>query len=154
MLAVIRGNAELLLMDEDQLPADAKEGLKHIVGASERAANLTRQLLVFNSKQVMQAQPLVLNELIGDLTKMLKRTIRADIHLDCIYADPLPFVQADPGMVEQVLLNLVLNARDAMPRGGHMQITTEKLTFGAVQAQASPEARTGEFVCLSVSDKI
>jgi CheY-like chemotaxis protein len=149
---VIRGNADLLLMDADQLSAAASEGLNHIIAASEKAANLTRQLLVFSRKQVMQSQPLALNDLIRNLAKMLARTIREDIRLECLYADPLPFVQADPGMLEQVLLNLVVNARDAMPHGGHLRIATEKRRFDAAQAQANPEARPGEFVCLSVSD--
>src|ERR1035441_2346548 len=96
MLAVIRGNAELLLMDSAQYPADAKEGLTHVVAASERAANLTRQLLTFSRKQVMQPQPLVLNDVIANLTKMLKRVIGENIDLQCNYAAPLPHVQADP----------------------------------------------------------
>ena len=120
MLAVIRGNAELLLMDEDQLTADTREGLKHVVEASERAANLTRQLLAFSRKQVLQPQPLVLNDVIVNLTKMLTRVIGENIDLQCHYAAPLPYVQADAGMMEQV--------------------------------RAKPEARVGEFVCLSVSD--
>ena len=152
MLAVIQGNADLLLMDADQFSAEANEGLKHIVAASGKAANLTRQLLVFSRKQVMQSQPLALNDLIRNLAKMLARTIREDIRLECLYADPLPFVQADPGMLEQVLVNLVVNARDAMPHGGHLRIATEKRSLEAANAQANPEARAGEFVCLSVSD--
>jgi PAS domain S-box-containing protein len=152
MLAVIRGNADLMLMDDDQISAAAKEGLNHIIAASEKAANLTRQLLVFSRNQVMQPQPLVLNDLIRNLTKMLARTIREDIRFECVYADPLPLVQADPGMLEQVLLNLVVNARDAMPHGGHLRIATEKRSLGDAHAQANPEARAGEFVCLSVSD--
>jgi signal transduction histidine kinase len=152
MMAVIRGNADLLLMDADQFSAQTNNGLKHIVGASERAANLTRQLLVFSRKQVMQDQPLALNELIRNLTKMLHRVIREDIHLECRYADQGPFVQADPGMLEQVLLNLVVNARDAMPTGGSLQIATERVRFAPADARAHPEARAGDFACLSVSD--
>jgi PAS domain S-box-containing protein len=152
MLAVIRGNADLLLMDADQLSAATNEGLKHIVAASDKAANLTRQLLVFSRKQVMQSEPMQLNDLVRNLAKMLKRTIREDIRLECLYADPLPIIQADPGMLEQVLLNLVVNARDAMPHGGQVQIATERRSMDAAQAQANPEARAGEFVCLSVSD--
>ncbi len=152
MLAVIRGNAELLLMDADQFSPASNQGLTDIVGASERAANLTRQLLIFSRKQTMQSQPLMLNDSIRNLSKMLMRTIREDIRLDCVYAVDLPHVQADLGMIEQVLLNLVVNARDAMPQGGRVRIATEKLTLDAAQAQANPEARAGEFVCLSVSD--
>jgi PAS domain S-box-containing protein len=152
MLAVIRGNADLLLMDADQFSAAAKEGLNQIVAASDKAASLTRQLLVFSRKQVMQSEPLLLNDLVRNLTKMLARTIRENIRLECVYADALPLVQADPGMLEQVLLNLVVNARDAMPHGGRVEIATEKRSLGAADAQANPEARAGEFVCLSVSD--
>jgi PAS domain S-box-containing protein len=152
MLAVIRGNADLLLMDGDQFSAAAKEGLNHIVAASDKAASLTRQLLVFSRKQVMQSEPLLLNDLVRNLARMLARTIRENIRLECVYADPLPLVQADPGMLEQVLLNLVVNARDAMPHGGQVQIATERRSLGTADAQANPEARAGEFVCLSVSD--
>ncbi len=152
LMAVIRGSADLLLMDADQLSAEVNECLKLIVGASERAANLTRQLLVFSRKQVAHLQPVALNDLIRNLAKMLGRTIREDIRLEYLYADQLPFVRADPAMLEQVLLNLVVNARDAMPQGGHLQIATEKLNPGAAPAPANPEAPAGEFICLSVSD--
>jgi two-component system, cell cycle sensor histidine kinase and response regulator CckA len=152
MLAVIRGNAELLLMDEEQYPAGAREGLKHVVEASERAANLTRQLLVFSRKQVLQLQPVLLNEIIANLTKMLYRVLRENIDLQCHYAAPLSYIQADTGMIEQVILNLVVNARDAMPEGGQMRVATEQLTLDQAHARVNPEARAGEFVCLRVSD--
>jgi two-component system, cell cycle sensor histidine kinase and response regulator CckA len=152
MLAVIRGNADLLLTEADELSAGARECLKQIAGASDRAASLTRQLLIFSRKQVMQPQAVLLNDLIKNLSKMLVRTIREDIRLECIYGDELPYVQGDPAMLEQVVLNLVVNARDAMPGGGQLRIASEKASLGAGQAQASPEARAGEFVCLSVSD--
>ena len=153
MLAVIRGNAELLLMNEPQLTAGGKEGLKHVVEASERAANLTRQLLAFSRKQVLQPQPLVLNDVIGNLTKMLKRLIGENIDLQCHYTAPLPYVQADPGMMEQILLNLVVNARDAMPEGGQLRVATERVCLDDAHVRVNPEARAGEFVCLLVSDK-
>jgi PAS domain S-box-containing protein len=152
MLAVIRGNAELLLMNEAQYPAEAREGLKHVVEASERAANLTRQLLAFSRKQVMQSQPLVLNEVIANLTKMLRRVIGEHIDLQCHYAAPLPYVQADPGMMEQVILNLVVNARDAMPEGGQLRVATEHILLDEAQARINSGARAGEFVCLLVRD--
>jgi two-component system cell cycle sensor histidine kinase/response regulator CckA len=152
MLAVIRGNAELLLMDEAGHTAETRESLKHVVEASERAANLTRQLLTFSRKQVMQSQPLVLNDVIANLTKMLKRVLRENIDLQCHYAAPLPYVQADTSMMEQIILNLVVNARDAMPGGGQLRVATEHLTLDAAYARANPGARAGEFVCLLVSD--
>jgi signal transduction histidine kinase len=152
MLAVIRGNAELLLMDEAQYPADAKEGLKHVVAASERAATLTRQLLAFSRKQVLQPQPLALNDVIANLTKMLRRLIGENIDLKCNCAAPLPCVQADTGMMEQVILNLVVNARDAMPGGGQVIVATARASLDEGRARANAEVRAGEFVCLSVSD--
>ena len=152
MLAVIRGNAELLLMDEAQYTAEAKVGLEHVVEASERAANLTRQLLTFSRKQVMQPQPLLLNEVIANLTKMLNRVISENIDLQCHYAALLPHVQADTGMMEQVILNLVINARDAMPEGGQLRVATEQVVLDEAHARANPGACAGEFVCLLVSD--
>jgi len=152
MLAVIRGNAELLLMDADQHSPETRECLKQVTAASERAANLTRQLLAFSRKQVMQSRPLVLNDVVADLTKMLRRIIGEHIDLQCRYAAQLPFVQADAGMVEQVLVNLAVNARDAMPHGGQLLITTELANLDAVPPPAHPEARAGQFVCLMVKD--
>ena len=152
MLAVIRGNAELLLMDEEQFTAEVREGLEHVVAASERAANLTRQLLTFSRKQVMQPQPLLLNEVIANLSKMLRRVISEDINLQCYYAARLPHVQADTGMMEQVILNLVVNARDAMPAGGQLHVATEQVTLDQAQARVKLGAYAGEFVCLLVSD--
>jgi len=152
MLAVIRGNAELLLMDEDRHTAATNDCLKQITAASERAANLTRQLLAFSRKQVMQSQPLVLNRVIADLTRMLKRIIGEHIDLRCSYAEQLPYVRADAGMIEQVLLNLAVNARDAMPRGGHLLISTDTASFDTAYAKTRPEASAGEFVCVAVTD--
>ena len=152
LLTVMRGNADLLLMEPQQYSPQANECLKHIATAVERGATLTRQLLIFSRAQAMQPEPLVLNDLVRNLIKMLKRLIREDICLECHYADQLPFVQADPGMIEQALLNLVVNARDAMPRGGQLLIATERVSFDAGYARAHPEAREGEFVGLSVSD--
>jgi PAS domain S-box-containing protein len=152
MLAVIRLNAELLLMDEEQHAAETREALKHVVEASERAANLTRQLLAFSRKHVLQLQPLMLNQVVANLTKMLNRVISENIDLQCHYAASLPYVQADTGMMEQVILNLVVNARDAMPEGGQLRVATEQLTLDETHARVNPAARAGEFVCLLVSD--
>jgi CheY-like chemotaxis protein len=100
----------------------------------------------------MQSEPLNLTSVIANLTKMLKRIIGEDIELRCVSAERLPFVQADVGMMEQVLVNLVVNARDAMPRGGQLIIATEPMRLGFEYVQANPEAREGQFVCLSVQD--
>jgi signal transduction histidine kinase/ligand-binding sensor domain-containing protein/CheY-like chemotaxis protein len=152
LLCVIRGNADLVLMDQGALGEQSLDCLKQITAAADRAANLTRQLLAFSRKQVMQSEPLNLTGVIGNLTKMLKRIIGEDIELHCTSAERLPFVQADVGMIEQVLVNLVVNARDAMPRGGQLVIETESVRLTTRDIQANPEAREGRFVCLTVSD--
>lgn len=152
LLAVMRGNAELLQLDEDHLPESSRDCLKQIIAAAERSASLTRQLLAFSRKQVMQSQPLALNDVIANLTKMLKRVIGEHIELQCQYGASLPLVQADPGMMEQVLVNLLVNARDAMPRGGQLHISTGKTFFDEASVRGNPEVRAGEFVCLTVRD--
>jgi PAS domain S-box-containing protein len=152
LLCVIRGNTQLVLMDSDRLRTEVRECLNQVDAAAERAANLTRQLLAFSRKQVMLSQPLNLNVVIGNLTKMLKRIIGEDIQLQCTYAHQLPFVEADTSMMEQVLVNLVVNARDAMSRGGQLRISTEKTNVDERYARTHPESRSGEFVCMAVND--
>ncbi len=152
LLVVMRGNAELLLMGSSQHDSQTRECLKHIAAAAERAANLTRQLLVFSRKQAMHLQPLSLNDVVSNLARMLKRIIGEQIELKCHYAERLPFVEGDAATLEQALVNLVVNARDAMPRGGQLLIATEKVNLTAACAETNPEARAGEFVCLMVRD--
>jgi PAS domain S-box-containing protein len=152
LLAVIRGNTELLLLKPGRFAAEESDCLKQVVAASERAAGLTRQLLAFGRKQMMQLQPLNLNDIVGNLTKMLKRIIGENIQLQCTYASRLPMVQADVGMLEQVIVNLVVNARDAMPEGGQLLLTTQVIHFAETSPPHHPEARAGEFVSLTVTD--
>lgn len=152
LLAVIRGNADLARMGAEGLSPETSECLGQIVAASDRAANLTRQLLAFSRKQMMQSEPVDLAAVILNLSQMLKRLIGENIDLRCHYAPALPPVQADTGMLEQVLVNLVINARDAMPEGGHLLITTELAALGPEAVLAHPEARPGHFVCMTVVD--
>ena len=152
LLAVIRGHADLLLLDAEQNTAETNDGLREIVVTVERAAHLPRQLLAFNRKQVMQAQSFNLKEAIVNLTQMLTRIIGENIQLVCDYAPGPIFIQGDMGMMEQVLVNLVVNARDAMPHGGKVRLTTERVNLEADYVMAHPEGRAGEFVCLSVGD--
>ena len=152
MLAVIGGNSELALMDAAQLSPTVVDCLKQVSAASERAASLTRQLLTFSRRQVMQAKALDLNKLVADLTRMLSRIIGENVRLQCTYAENLPRVHADPGMLEQVLVNLVVNARDAMPNGGRLRIATGPVNFSHAYSQTHPEARPGDFVSLTVQD--
>ncbi len=152
LLTVIRGNTELLLMTEQKLSDQARDFLRQITSASDRAANLARQLLAFGRKQIMQARPLRLDQVIADLTKMLGRLIGAPISLHFTAAAELPFVHADAGMMEQVLMNLVINARDAMPDGGELFIELAPVTIEDIHARAHTEGRSGAFVCLTVRD--
>jgi PAS domain S-box-containing protein len=150
-LTLIRGYAGLLAINEN-LDEESKDSLQQISAASERAANLTRQLLTFSRKQVLQPQELDLNEVISDIAKMLQRILGEDIGLHFNYSPTLRPVHADSGMIEQVLMNLAVNARDAMPRGGRLNISTEVLQINDVHVKRNREARAGTFVCLRVSD--
>jgi PAS domain S-box-containing protein len=152
LLMVIRGNADLLAEESHTLSPLAREFLGQISSAAESAANLTRQLLLFGRKQAMQSRAVGLNDLIANLSKMLRRVVSEDIKLDCAYGNPKPFVQGDPGMIEQVVLNLVVNARDAMPQGGRLQISTQVVRLEVGDIRIRPEARVGDFVCLAVRD--
>jgi two-component system cell cycle sensor histidine kinase/response regulator CckA len=152
LLTVIHGNVQLVLMDESQLKEENRQCLKQVIDATERAGNLTRQLLAFGRKQAIQFQPLNLNDVIGNFTKMLKRVIGEHIVLQCCYAEDLPSVDADVGMIEQILINLIVNARDAMPQGGSIVITTEAISIDVSRVDSHPEAQPGEFVCITVGD--
>jgi PAS domain S-box-containing protein len=151
LLTVILGFSQLMLMKPDI--DDASRGnLGQILLAAEGASNLTRQLLTFSRKHVMQLRELDLGEVVGHLAKMLRRIIGEDISLTLSSSPGLPAVQADPGMVEQVVLNLAVNSRDAMPRGGTLCVNTGAITLQAHDLGLHPRGRTGEFVCLEVAD--
>jgi PAS domain S-box-containing protein len=151
ILAVIMGYTQLLLEADDR-NAEDKDYLKQVYTAGERAAHLTRQLLTFSRNKEMEVIDLNLNEVIANMSKMLGRVIREDINLQCNFATGLPTVQADEGMMEQVLMNLAVNARDAMPKGGQLIIGTDRVVHDAASIQSNPEARDGEFVRLTVQD--
>jgi nitrogen-specific signal transduction histidine kinase/CheY-like chemotaxis protein len=151
VLTVIQLQAAALLSSEG-LSEKVTESARQIAFAAERAAGLTRQLLAFSRKQLTQMVDLDLNELVANLIKMLQRLLGEDVQLEVSFSPAHPSIHADAGMIEQVLLNLAVNARDAMPRGGRLRIQTETLSLDEAGAQANPEARPGEFVCLSVSD--
>ena len=151
ILAVIQLQAGLLKAE----PGFASKHLEYardIELASQRGANLTRQLLLFSRKQTMQPQNLKLNEVVDNMTKMLQRTLGEQVQLQFKYAEEPLIIHADPGMIDQILLNLTVNARDAMPQGGQIIIETTAAEFDEVTAPQSPQARPGSFVCLSVSD--
>jgi hypothetical protein len=145
-------NADLARKQVEGFSGEVTECLDEISIASDRAAALTRQLLAFSRKQTMQSQPVHLDSIIMNLSKMLKRIVGEHIDLRSNSASVLPLVRADTSMLEQVLVNLVVNARDAMPDGGQLLITTEKITFEASPDSSHPEARAGDFACITVKD--
>jgi len=151
VLTIVIGYAQMLL-DRGTMPPDAIEPLTQIFTAGNRAANLTRQLLVFSRKQTIQRRVIDLNQIARDISAMLRPLIGEPIKLELALApNPCP-AEADAGMIEQVIMNLAVNARDAMPKGGTLTIALEHVTIGAAAPHRHPEARPGEFVCLSVRD--
>jgi PAS domain S-box-containing protein len=151
LLTVIQMQSSVLLADMRQ-HRGIVEGVQQIMDASKRAANLTRQLLTFSRRQQQAARNLDLGEVIVNMTKMLRRILGEDISWESRIAPGLPQVYADPGMMEQVLMNLVVNARDAMPGGGRLAIALDAATFDIDYAAAHPPTLAGRFVCLKVND--
>ena len=151
MLTVIQGHSGMML-SKANLPPELLDCAQAIYFAAERAAALTRQLLMFSRKNVMQPKPLDLRAVVSNLSKMLKRVLGETVTLEFHPPTDLPLVQADTGMIEQVILNLVVNARDAMPQGGTLTISTNPVEMNDAYVQTHPEARLGAFVCLRVSD--
>ena len=151
ILTIIQGHTSLLL-DDAELESNRREVLQQVLTAAERAANLTRQLLTFSRKQMIQLRDLDLNEVISRLTKMLRCVIGEDVGLNCTYSTTPIHLRADMSMVEQAVMNLAINARDAMPQGGTVTITTEQITTTEVQRAFHPEARPGQFACVTIAD--
>jgi two-component system cell cycle sensor histidine kinase/response regulator CckA len=148
---VILGHSDLL-MEELGPDHPAQKDARAIHQAAERAAGVTRQLLVFSRKQTVQPVALDLNEVVEGLEKMLRQLIDENIELTVVRGSHLGRVKADAGYVGQVLMNLVINARDAMPGGGTLSITTSDATVDEGDASTHPGAPPGEYVRLSVSD--
>jgi signal transduction histidine kinase len=150
LLTVILGHSELLAMRMPSSDARRHE-VEEISRAAERAARMTRQLLAFGRHQILRPAALDLNEVVRDLLPMLRRLIHEDIELSTTFEPGLGAVLADPVQMEQVVLNLVLNARDAMPRGGTVDIRTTNVNLDAADPRCPP-AHAGAFVLLSVGD--
>ena len=151
ILTIIQGHATLQL-GVAELDADVADSLNHISSAAERAANLTRQLLAFSRKQVMQPRRLDLNGLVRQISTVLPRLIGEHIRLITSLAPGLPAVFADDCNMEQIVLNLAVNARDAMPAGGTLTVRTEDVTIDDNHLRSVPEAAPGRYVRLSVRD--
>ena len=151
LLTVIKGNSDLAL--ERLKSTDAVRGnCEQIRRVADRAALLTRQLLAFSRRQMLQPKILDLNELIVEMGRLLQRLLREDIEYKVQLGEPLGRVQADPGQMEQVLLNLIVNASDAMPKGGTLTIETENVCVDARYAQSRAPLAPGDYVMLAVSD--
>ena len=151
LLFVVNGRADLAL--RRLKPGDPlREQLEIIRGAGERAAALTRQLLAFSRRQVLQPRVLDLNGIVSNLEKMLHRLIREDIALTTVLEPALKPTKADPGQIEQVLMNLVVNARDAMPKAGKLVIGTANVELDETFCRLHDGARPGPYVALSVTD--
>ena len=151
LLAVIGGYSELTLAE---LPEGSHlhHDILQIKHAADRAAGLTRQLLAFSRRQVLKPEVLDVNQVIADAEKMLRRLIGEDIQFTTVLAPEVGQILADPGQIEQVLLNLVVNARDAMPRGGTIRIETSSLEVDLAYARQHHGVTPGRFVRITVTD--
>ena len=151
LLTAINGYSGLALQRiDDNHPL--RGYLEEIKKAGDRAANLTRQLLAFGRKQILQPLPINLNDVVTDMNKMLRRLIGEDIVLTAKLDSALKRIKADPGQIEQVLVNLVVNARDAMPQGGNLTIETATVELDQDYADRHVGVVPGQFVMLAVSD--
>ena len=151
LLTAIIGNAELLL--EDLPPGNQIEtDIGEIKKAADRAASLTRQLLAFSRRQPLQKRIIDLNTVVTNMKKLLQRIIGEDINLITSLDTKLIRIKADSAQIEQVIMNLTVNAYDAMPDGGKLIIKTQNVTINNKQSTFMPESQTGKFVCLSIID--
>jgi two-component system, cell cycle sensor histidine kinase and response regulator CckA len=150
MLVVVQ--LQTSLMADARGGEDVREGIEQIAAATQRAANLTRQLLTFSRREVRESRNIDLAEVTSAMITLFRRLLGEDIALETRFAPDLPLIDADPGMMEQVLMNLAVNARDAMPDGGRMTVTLDAVTIEAADAIDRPNARPGRFVCLGVRD--
>lgn len=151
VLTVIQGHASMQLSAAKASP-DMTGSLQQILDASERAASITHQLLAFSRRQVMKLRVLDLNELLDEISGMLHRLIGENIALHFEFEEALPFIRADLCNIEQIVINLAVNARDAMPRGGSISIRTARAEIDTGMVARNPEAIAGTHVRISVRD--
>jgi len=151
LLTVIKGYTELMLTDLK--PSDPlRPEMEEVQKAADRAAALTRQLLAFSRRQVLAAKVVNLNYLVEDMNKLLRRLLGEDIELAIKLADDLGCVKADPGQIEQVIMNLAVNARDAMPKGGKLTLETANLELDQAYSREHVMVKPGPYVMLAIAD--
>ena len=151
ILSVIMGHCEMV-MEKKGREDGTRENLSEIIASVERAAGLTRQLLTFSRKQEQTPQVISLNETINSMNKMLKRLIGEDIQIRASLQKDGWNIRADPSQIEQVLLNLLLNAREAMPKGGNVTIESQNLLLDETFCKTHPSLKPGAYFMLAVSD--
>jgi signal transduction histidine kinase len=151
ILGIITGYCGLLLRDLDARDRQ-RPRVEHVLSAAERGAALTRQLLAFGRKQVLQPRVFDLNAVVVDTERMLRRLIEESVQVTTVTASRLGRVKADPGQIEQVIMNLAVNARDAMPQGGKLIIETADVDLDEIHARSHPGVAAGRYVVLAVSD--
>lgn len=151
MLTIIQGHSGVI-MARPHLPPEMLDSAQAIYFASERAANLTRQLLMFSRKNIIQRKTLDLRNVVNDMTKMLQRMIGEIITLRFTPPPECPGISGDSGMIEQVIMNLGVNARDAMSKGGTLTLALQPVTIRIEDAATHPQSRPGQFLRLEVSD--
>ncbi|MBM4440153.1 MAG: GAF domain-containing protein [Candidatus Rokubacteria bacterium] len=151
LLSIITGRSELILRARE-LPGAVRRDVDLIHRTAERAASLTRQLLAFSRKQLLQPKVIDVNGVVSNMGRMLRRVIGEDVDLVIVARPGVARVNADPGQLEQVILNLAVNARDAMPGGGRLTIETAQLDLDAEHAKRHPGVGPGRHVMLAVSD--
>ena len=149
LVMIIKGYSSLLL---DRSPAEMRPQLEEINRAGDRASALTRQLLAFSRKQVLEPQVLDPNQILGNMAKMLRVLLGENIELITNLSEPVGCVQVDPGQLEQVLMNLAVNARDAMPNGGKLVVETRAEVLDKQYAKNHLEVHPGSFVLIAVTD--
>jgi signal transduction histidine kinase/CheY-like chemotaxis protein len=152
VLTAITGFGQFALSSLADGPAEAREDLEQVLAAADRAASLTRQLLAFSRQQVLQPRVINLNAVVTGLSPMLARLIGEDVKLIAKPAPALSAVKADPNQIEQVLVNLAVNARDAMPAGGTLVIETADVELDAAYAATRDGVTPGRYVMLAVTD--
>jgi CheY-like chemotaxis protein len=151
LLQVILGYSDVVLSGDGEV-STTRTSIEEIMKAAERAKTLVQQLLAFSHRQVLDIEDVNLNQVVTDLMKIIQRVIGNHITLEIIYGHDLGTVRADPGQIDQILMNLCVNARDAMPAGGTITIETENVRIDKDYCENNAWAKPGHYVLLSVTD--